>query len=147
MEEQDFPHFEVFKEHVKNVWLDGDLQSAYKKLRQIVLFDLEADELGITYHFIMDKWGLSIDAWSKEYGDTEAKYIGKEAKAKKRNIEKFLDDKAYLLEFSLDEVGHERDNYLFPEWLTLDEQLRIIEDIEKILDDRREGIKSGKITS
>lgn len=139
-----YPEFEEFSKEVKNVWATGNILDTYKAIKEL-LHSKEAVENKLDYSTIIDKWKTSLELWEREFGELDAKYVGKEAKAKKKNLEEFIYDKLYLNEFSLDQIAHKRDRYLFAQWLTIPEEAKIFNNITRIINERRKLIKEGKI--
>ena len=139
-----YPDFDEFSVEYKDIWASGNVLDAYKVIKEL-LNSQEAVDKDLSYSVIMDKWKISLELWQLEYGELDPKYVGKIAKEKKKILEDFISEKLYLNEYSLDQVGHKRDRYLFPQYLTTQELSKIFNNITRKINDRREAIKKGKI--
>jgi len=109
-----FPSFDEFRQEILQINPEGNLMKAYERLQWYVQNQkVCSDGTPITYRLIMDKYTAHIKAWRYQYGDREAKFIGKEAEQKKKNLWEFIGMKMYENEFISLSSQSERNRYLF----------------------------------
>ena len=137
------PHYDDFIKDIRSIWADGDLSSAYSILPLHV--DREQGEQGqiYTYSDLIEAWKLHIRIWNSSYGSRDEKYISKSDREKKKNFHDFLIDKIYLNDETMDKGEQKRDEYLFPQWLTVSELSDMFKKITKKVELQRKNIIDG----
>ncbi len=108
------PTIDQFKSDIDEIYPDGDLNAAYKRL----LYYIENISLSngdpVTYDLILDKFERHIKQWKYRYGKKEADgFLSAEAEKKRKNIYDFIGDTMYEHEFPIQRGSIERDVYLF----------------------------------
>jgi DNA-binding sugar fermentation-stimulating protein len=108
------PPFSVFREQIKKIYPEGDLDKTYKR----ILWYIEnekfcADGTPITYQFIMAKYAAHIKGWNLAYATRDSKYLSREAEEKRKTLWEFIALKWYEREFVTQTGLSERHNYLF----------------------------------
>lgn len=101
-----------FEKDIRAIFSEGNMQYAYDLLPKHV--GIENDQTGenvLTYETLIKQFKRHHEAWNKEFGDTEPKYITREDKDRRKNIGAFLAGKWYQHYF--DFKTHPRDQYLF----------------------------------
>ena len=114
MVETNIPSFEVFRQEIKKIYPAGNLLKTYDRI--VLLVENErsfADGTPITYRLIMKTFSAHIQAWNMQYGEREAKYIGRDAEEKRKSLWDFIGLKWYEREFGASSGQRERNKYLF----------------------------------
>ena len=114
MKSPNIPDIEKFKDDVREIYADGDLTAAYKRLVYYLNNITLSDGEPLTYKLIIDKFDAHIKQWNYLYKRKEtAGYLSAEAEKKRKNIYDFLGDTMYENEFPIQRGTTERDSYLF----------------------------------
>ena len=112
--EPEIPSFDVFREEIKKIYPEGDLNRSFNR----ILWHIEndkfcADGTPITYRLIMDKFAAHIKQWNMKYGIRNPKFLGRAEEEKKKDLYEFIGLKMYEREFVSSAGQGERDKYLF----------------------------------
>jgi len=108
------PTFEQFKGDIDEIYPDGDLQAAYKRLLYYMENITLSNGSPLSYDLIIDKFERHIRQWKYKYSKKEADgYLSAEAEKKRKNIYDFIGDTMYEHEFPIQRGSVERDGYLF----------------------------------
>lgn len=111
---------EKFEKDIHAIFGEGNLQYAYDQLPKHLGTEQDHEGNILTYPVLMRQFKRHHDAWQKEFGDTEPRYLNREDKEKRKNIVTFLGGKWYQHHWN--PRSHPRDKYLFgdadPDFLT-----------------------------
>ena len=107
------PTPEEFTEMIKEIYADGDIAKAHRRLIYFLENERTSSGKPLTVEFLIGKFKQHIDYWNKEYGERDSKYIGVKDKEKRKNFYDFLGAQMYNHEYSAP-LSKQRDKYLFP---------------------------------
>ena len=109
------PTLAQFKEDVSRIYPEGDLFQAYDLLKwnYINTPDFKNDEEGI-YSLVLNKFSEHVNAWKKQHGGKEEKYLSAEVRKDLKNIYDFLKNYMWRREYIGLQASKPRDAYLFP---------------------------------
>jgi hypothetical protein len=112
--ESEIPSFEIFREEIKRIYPEGDLNRAYQRVCWYVEHvKAGKDGTPLSYRLIMDKYAAHIKSWNARYGSRDPKYIGRGDDEKRKNLGDFVEERMYEREFPISAEYSERDTYLF----------------------------------
>lgn len=112
--ESSVPSFGVFREEIKKIYPEGDLDRTYKRLLWYIENEKTcSDGTPITYKLIISKFAAHIKAWNAMYAVRDPKYLGKDSEEKRKNLFDFIGMHWYEREFVAYSGGGDRNKYLF----------------------------------
>ena len=109
------PSFQKFRHDVLPIHSDGDLEQAYNAL----LIALHSGKTSIhgdtlTWSYILKQFDAHIKWWNKQFKKSEASGYPKEThRAKRLDIQTFIEKEAWNKDYVFHEGSLERDQYLF----------------------------------
>ena len=113
---EEIPTYQAFRNDILPIFSDGDLEQAHNALVIALGEDKIAKNTGkpLTWAYILEQFTAHIRQWDYYFKKSEASgYLSGKDRAKRLEIQTFIEKEAWNKDYVLHKSGHERDNYLF----------------------------------